>query len=82
MVRKYAYQEEIKILLSEVFRDGDLDDREWTIKYELLKQKTPLEEVSQLIEIMIDKGYSLEQACKSVKGMFLKAKMKKELNDV
>jgi len=82
MNRRFTSQEEIKVLMSEVFRTGDLTDEQWTAKYELLKQKSPLEEMGQFMEIMIDKGYSLDESRNVVKEMLLKVKRKSELKDV
>ena len=82
MVRKYPFQEEIKILMAEVFRDGDLTDAEWTYKYEQLKLHTPLEEMGSLMLYMTDLGYHIEHAKGIIKDMLFKAKRKEDLKRV
>lgn len=73
MQRAFLYQEEIKILMSELFRTGDLTDDEWTYKYELLKEQSPLEDMGELVQIYVDNGYSVEQGIEVVREMFQKS---------
>lgn len=80
MGRDYSYQEEIKILMSEVFRNGDETDAEWTARYELLKQRTPLEKMGQMMALVQQMGYSLEEAAKMVKQLLAEAKRKNDIS--
>lgn len=78
MARKYPYHEQIKILMSEVFRNGDETDDQWTERYELLKQKTPLEKMGEMMEMVCEMGYTLEEASRTVKQLLVEAKRKYE----
>ena len=71
-MRKFDYQEEIKVLMSEVFRDGDLTDSEWTEKYEALKHKTPLFQMGNLMRVLVDqKEFSIDEARNYIKGLLV-----------
>lgn len=65
--------------MSEVFRDGDETDSQWTARYELIKQKTPLEKMAQLMVSVQEMGYSLEEARKTVKQLLVDAKKKNDI---
>ena len=79
MPRNYPYHEEIKILMSEVYRTGDMTDFEWTFLYEKLKEKTPLEQMGNLMEAQISLGYTLEESAKVIKQMLVESKKRNEI---
>jgi hypothetical protein len=76
MVRNYAYHEEIKILMAEVFRNGDETDTEWTAKYESLKENAPLEKMGELIGFILEMEYTLTEAVAVVKQLLIERKTK------
>ena len=79
MARNYPYHEEIKIMMSEVYRTGDMTDAEWTYKYERLKEKTPLEQMGNFIDAQMALGYSLEESRNVVKRMLVESKKRNEI---
>lgn len=81
MVRDYAFHQEIKILMSEVFRTGDMTDEDWIYKYEILKQQTPLEDLGKLIQYQVNNGFTLEEAVRTVKNIIIERKRLDELKN-
>ena len=63
-MRKFAYQEEVKILVSELLRGGDFTDEEWAIRYEQLKNlpEVDIESFGNSIKMMVDNHFTIEEA--------------------
>ena len=76
MVRNYPYHEEIKILMAEVFRNGNETDIEWTEKYESLKQQAPLEKMGELMVFIMEMDYTLLEAVVVIKQLLIERKSK------
>jgi hypothetical protein len=67
-MRKFEFQEEIKIIVSEVFRDGDITDEQWTNQYEGIKKVINVNDLSDFISIHVHTlGITLKEAVKALK---------------
>ena len=67
MSRKFAYQEELKIMITEVYRNGGDTDKEWTERYEGLKEVLPMELLGNMMESLIGLGHTVSDAARITK---------------
>ena len=69
--------------MSDVFREGDETDSEWTSKYEKLKTVTPLEDIGELMSILVCQwNYSTKEAAQSVKQILIDKKNKIDVQNL
>lgn len=81
-VRKFPYQEEVKIISSEVFRDGDMTDDEWTACYEFMKETGGVVETAFELERQVKLGYKLAEASRIIKLQLQEGKNKSDVNNL
>jgi hypothetical protein len=62
--------------MSEVFRNGNETDIEWTAKYESLKQQAPLEKMGELMVFIMEMDYTLLEAVAVIKQLLIERKSK------
>lgn len=69
--------------MSEIFREGNETDADWTYRYEILKTQTPVEIMGRLMRTLVEThNYSIDHARTVVKNMLQQEKQKSDVQQL